>query len=119
MQDALLSALRAYPNLRHANNLRSWLFTIAYRKAIDHLRKSARETLTAVVPETAVNDAAPADPVLWRRVGELPDKQRAAVMLRFVGDLPYAAIADVMGCSEPAARQNVRVGLAALRKDWS
>src|SRR5204862_7003487 len=34
-QDTFLAALRAYPRLRHGDNLRSWLLTIAHRKAID------------------------------------------------------------------------------------
>ena len=29
LQETLLSALRAYPRLRHADNLRAWLYTIA------------------------------------------------------------------------------------------
>jgi DNA-directed RNA polymerase specialized sigma24 family protein len=48
-------------------------------------------------------------------VAALPDKQRGAIALRFLGDLPYAEIATALDCSEAAARQNVRAGLASLR----
>ena len=41
-QETFLAALRAYPRLEHQNNLRSWLMTIAHRKAIDHHRRRAR-----------------------------------------------------------------------------
>src|SRR5438874_4599929 len=34
-QEAFLAALRAYPRLENADNLRSWALTIAHRKAID------------------------------------------------------------------------------------
>src|SRR5437763_795586 len=34
-QETFLSALRAYPRLRHRTNLRAWVLTIAHRKAID------------------------------------------------------------------------------------
>ena len=37
-QETFLAALRAYPQLRDASNLRGWLVTIAHRKAIDHHR---------------------------------------------------------------------------------
>ena len=55
---------------------------------------------------------------LWDRVRALPPKQRTAVVHRFVGDLAYAEIAEVLGCSEEAARQNVQHGLRALRKEY-
>ena len=59
------------------------------------------------------------DGELWEAVCRLPDKQRGAVALRYLGDLPYADIGVVLGCSEAAARQNVRAGLAALRQEVS
>src|SRR5918992_545719 len=42
LQETFMSALRAYPRLRHADNLRAWLYTIAQRKATDALRRRAR-----------------------------------------------------------------------------
>jgi len=39
-------------------------------------------------------------------------------LLRFAGDLDYATIGEAIGCSEVAARQNVRAGLATIRKGW-
>ena len=59
-----------------------------------------------------------AEPELWRAVRGLPEKQRAAVFLRFAGDLDYSAIGAAIGCTEPAARQNVRAGLMTIRKGW-
>jgi DNA-directed RNA polymerase specialized sigma24 family protein len=50
-------------------------------------------------------------------VRSLPGKQRAAVVHRFVLDLDYRAIAERMGTSEEAARQNVRAGLRRLRME--
>lgn len=117
LHDALMAALGSYDRMRHTDNLRGWLFTIAHRKGIDHLRKAARERPSEVLPDKAVNDAEPPDPAVWSRVAALPDKQRAAIMLRYVGDLTYAAIGQIIDCSEPAARQNVAAALATLRKE--
>src|SRR5438270_11243229 len=91
-QETFLAALRAYPRLQHADNLRSWALTIAHRKAVDAHRARGRRPLpTETVPEEAVppatNDGAPA---LWKLVDALPEKQRAAVRARFVDDLAYA-----------------------------
>lgn len=114
-QEAVLAALRAYPELRSATNLRGWLFTIAHRKAIDHHRATSRRAIPLdEVPDGGV-PATAVDGSVWASVARLPDKQRGAIALRYLGDLPYADIAAVLECSEAAARQNVRAGLASLR----
>jgi len=71
------------------------------------------------VPEVAVVAGGEAEPALWRAVRRLPNKQRTAVFLRFAADLDYALIGEALSCSEPAARQNVRAGLATIRKGWA
>ena len=120
-QETVVAALRTYPSLRDASNLRGWLFTIAHRKTLDlhRSRKRSAELVGAVAPTApgAAQPAEPADERLWATVRALPPKQRTAVVHRFVGDLPYAEIAVVLECSEEAARQNVQHGLRALRKE--
>ena len=117
-QETFLSALRAYPRLRDASNLRSWVLTIAYRKAVDAHRARQRAPRPADrLPDAAAPETADSDPEVWRRIRGLPPKQRAAVFLRYAGDLPYREVARVTGTSEAAARQNARAGLQALRKE--
>jgi DNA-directed RNA polymerase specialized sigma24 family protein len=58
-----------------------------------------------------------ADDGLWGSVRALPDKQRQAVVHRFVLDLDYRQIGERMGTSEEAARQNVSAGLRRLRME--
>lgn len=116
-QEAVIAALRAYPDLRDASNLRGWLFTIAHRKVLDHHRASNRRAVPMEeIPDVGTDGAAP-DGSLWAAVGRLPEKQRGAVALRYLADLPYAQIGLALGCSEAAARQNVRAGLAGLRQE--
>ncbi len=118
-QETFISALRAYPRLTHARNLRSWVLTIAHRKALDSHRARRRRPLpVAELPQTpaSTNHGAPE---LWRAVGALPPKQRAAVAHRFVCGLDYREIGRIVGCSEGAARQNVHEGLNAIRKEWT
>jgi RNA polymerase sigma factor (sigma-70 family) len=118
-QEALLAALRAYPGLRDATNLRGWLFTIAHRKVLDHHRSTVRRPVAvAALPEVAVGDRdGSGDAALWDAVVCLPEKQRGAVVLRYLLDLPYAEVGQILGCSESAARQNVRAALGALRQE--
>jgi RNA polymerase sigma factor (sigma-70 family) len=55
-QETWLAALRAYPRLRDASNLRSWILTVAHHKAIDHVRTRRRQAIpVAEVPERVHN----------------------------------------------------------------
>ena len=122
-QETFLAALRAYPSLRHGENLRSWVMTIAANKAVDAGRSRRRRPVAVGdAPEISGagrEDPGPVDPdePLWRAVRGLPERQRTAVVLRSVLDRPYAEIAGVMGCSEETARANVHQGLKRLRAD--
>lgn len=118
-QDTFLAALRAYPKLTDAGNLRGWLLTIAHRKAIDHHRARGRRPIpVAEVAEMTAQDGIPQpDEGLWAAVGALPPKQRAAVALRYGSDLPHGEIAAALGCSPEAARRSLHEGLKRLRKE--
>ena len=120
-QETVVAALRAYPKLRHADNLKGWLLTIAHNKALDHQRARARRPVPAEEVEVAapVNGAEPRDDALWDAVHDLPPKMRGAVLLRFVGDLSHREIASALGSSEDAARRSLSDGLAKLRQDWT
>ncbi len=118
-QETWLAALRAYPQLRHSDNLRSWVFTIAHRKAIDHARERGRGALpVAELPEQTTVARQPGDGELWAHVRDLPPKQRTALVLRYVADAAYDEISAVMGTSEDAARRNVHEGLKRLRMEY-
>ena len=121
LQETFLSALRAYPRLRHADNLRAWLYTIAQRKATDAVRGHRRHRasdLDGVAEERLASPPhTPGDDALWISVRGLPAKQRAALVHRFVFDLAYRDVGERMGISEEAARQNVSAGLRRLRME--
>jgi RNA polymerase sigma factor (sigma-70 family) len=138
-QETFLAALRAYPKLGDASNLRGWLLTIAHRKAIDHHRANGRRPLpVGDVGEVESGEARgegrigkgifgndrssmdggiAEDRGIWAIVGALPPKQRAAVALRYACDLPHAEIAAALGCSPEAARRSLHEGMKRLRAD--
>ncbi|MEO8477373.1 MAG: sigma-70 family RNA polymerase sigma factor [Actinomycetota bacterium] len=122
-QETFLSALRAYPRLTDGSKLDRWVLTIASRKAIDHHRARGRHALPVnEVPEPLDRaGAAPPEPAdtrdpLWTAVRSLPPRQRVAVVHRHVLDRAYDEIAELMGCSEAAARANVYQGTKRLRE---
>jgi RNA polymerase sigma factor (sigma-70 family) len=119
-QETFMAALRAYPRLRPGSNLRAWVLTIAHRKALDAYRGRVRRAVPVAEPE-AVDERAAAmpdgrDERLWAAVRGLPPRQRSAVVLRYVGDLPHREIAAAIGCSEQAARRSLHEGLTKLRE---
>lgn len=117
-QETFMAALRAYPRLRPGSNLRAWVMTIAHRKALDaHRARGRRPEPVAALPEAPGRPEDDGDPGVWRRVRDLPPRQREALVLRFVGDLPYRDVARAMGTTDVAARQNVRLALRRLREE--
>ncbi len=115
--DAFLAALRAYPDLRRDSNVRGWLVTIAHHKAIDVLRKQQRSAVPlATPPEEPTEDPHPApDDELRSALDALPNRQRSAVIFRYLADLPYAEIAVRLDTTEAAARRSAADGIAKLR----
>lgn len=126
-QETMIAALRAWDELRDGSSLRSWLFSIAANKAIDSRRAERRRPL----PDDGIEARAASpgsDPVfervgggsrdpVWDAVRQLPEKQAAAVTLRFRGDLTHREVGSVLGISEEAARRNVFEGLSRLRSE--
>jgi RNA polymerase sigma factor (sigma-70 family) len=120
LQETFIAALRAYPRLEDGSNLRAWVLTIAHRKAIDAHRGRARRPVPAPdLPDRPAPAPELPDPGLWKAVGELAPKQRAAIVLRFVSDLSFREVGRILDISEAAARQNVREGLAHLREEYT
>lgn len=116
-QETFLAALRAYPRLRPDSNLRAWVLTIANRKALDLYRARARRAVPVAAIEETPAPVPPerSDDGLWRLVHDLPPGQRAAVLLRYAGDLTHSQIATALDCSEEAARRRLADGLKKLR----
>lgn len=116
LQETFLAALRGYAGFDGANP-RAWLLTIARRKAIDAARAARRRPEPLLEPEqvAASRSGPPLEGEVWKAVAELPEKQRAATVLRFALDLRYREIGEALGCSEAAARQNVQAALGKLR----
>ena len=120
--ETFLSALKAYPTIRPDSNVRAWLVTIAHRKAIDGYRARQRAPIpTDAVPDRSAGDGGVGrlpDAALADAVMALPDKQRAAVSYRYLADLPYREIGELLGSTEAAARRSAADAIATLRKTY-
>lgn len=124
-QETFIAALRAYPRLRSADNLRGWVLTIAHRKAMDSARSRSRQPVAVEeVPDRGARDerlerVQDGVPAVWRAAAALPPRQRAAIAHRFLAGLRYREIAELIGGTEAAARRNVHDGLDRLREEMA
>lgn len=102
----------------------SWLLRIAHNLGVSHLR-SKRDS--SELPETLVDHSRHGNPeeVLQRQVEadrvrqaimRLRDEQRQVIMLRFIEDLEYREVAEIVGKSVAAVRVIQHRALHALRK---
>ena len=119
--EAFLAAMKAYPDLPADANVEAWLVTIAHRKAIDVTRVAARRAVpSADLPDTpAVTPDEEFDTDLADALMQLPAKQKQAVAYHYLGGLPYAEVATILGGTTDAARRAAADGIAGLRRSHS
>lgn len=113
------SALGRYSERRlRAMKLRPWMYRITLNVARNRLRQRREvplEEISAV--DSAGHDERREDVMdALGALGKLPERQRVAVTLRYLQDLPYAEICSVTGWPEGTAKTLVRRGLMRLRK---
>jgi RNA polymerase sigma-70 factor, ECF subfamily len=122
VQDAFeraFSALGRYSEERlRAMRLRPWMYKITLNVARNRLRR--RREVPVEEPSVAGGAASDQDREAVMDVlvalGELPERQRVAVTLRYLHDMPYAEISSVTGWPEGTAKTLVRRGLVRLRR---
>ncbi|HRA45586.1 MAG TPA: sigma-70 family RNA polymerase sigma factor [Phycicoccus sp.] len=123
-QQAWVQALAAYPRA-DPRNIRSWLFTITRNCAMDVHRRTRRTTPhddptslsgahSVGPPSTCALPEGP-DTKLWQRVSALPERQREAVVLKYVADLDHREIASILATTPAMSRRLVSDALATLR----
>ncbi len=113
------AALGRYPEGRlRAMRLRPWMYRITLNVARNGLRRRREVPVEEVLDlgGSGSNDGREAVMDVLAALGGLPERQRVAVTLRYLQDLPYAEISGATGWPEGTAKTLVRRGLARLRK---
>lgn len=120
-QDAVVKLIDRWDRLDTDQPPRAWLYTVALRDGYRLSRRLRR--LTAALPllapqsDTAdVAEAAAATLDTRRALAALPERQRAAVVLRYYCDLPAAGAAQVLGTTDEAVRALCHRAVVALRR---
>ncbi len=122
LQATMVKVLRSLPGERREIKLRPWIYRIARNESIDTVRRR-RETAVLVPEQVAAGpglvETAEARERLGRLIddlGELPERQRAALVMRELADLEFAEIGSALDTSADAARQAVYEARVSLRQ---
>jgi RNA polymerase sigma-70 factor (ECF subfamily) len=102
--EAFVRAYERWDRVRRMGSPGGWLYKVALNDLRRRCRRQAieRELLRRHVPPATESPAAPA-PHVWDAVASLPSRQRTAVALRYILDLPEAEVAKVMRVSRGSA----------------
>ena len=114
-QEALIKALRRQTQLKDDRKAKQWLNRIAVNTALDFIRRRTRITFEEIVTEpvhagaSAEQEISRSETRSWIEEGLklLSDRERTALVLRDVEEMPAAEVAQVMGCSKATVRSHI------------
>lgn len=130
-QDAFLAAWKGLDSFRGDSSLRTWLFTLASHKVVDHRRRRsitpAQDWIFDTTPAPITDD--PEIQVsntdfmteLSAALAELPYRQRAAWLLREVDGMTHAEIGRILVITPSAVRGHLvraRANLSERMAAW-
>jgi RNA polymerase sigma-70 factor (ECF subfamily) len=116
VQDAFASALLRWPVLRRYHDPEAWVRTVAFRRAIDHHRRNARQLRVLL----RLGPPAPLPPVgaehvdLVRALRKLPLAQREVLVLHYVAELAVERVAAELRVPVGTVKSRLARGRAAL-----
>jgi RNA polymerase sigma-70 factor (ECF subfamily) len=118
-QDVFIKALQRRDQLKDLDKAAHWLSRIASNAAIDHLRRRKRITWTDLdepLQNTLPAEAESAEQRMLRAehrdqlqalLNQLTPRERAALLLRDVEDMPAEEVARVLNCGKATVRSHI------------
>jgi RNA polymerase sigma-70 factor (ECF subfamily) len=124
-QDAFLKAYRRLKDFRPDSSLYTWIYRITITTCLDYRRKLRREAFRS---EPLTEDLPSAEPLpeqayesgeipqsIQRALQKLPEKLRAAIVLREIEELSYEEIAEVLHTSPGTVKSRISRAREQLR----
>jgi RNA polymerase sigma-70 factor, ECF subfamily len=127
-QETFIKALQRQDQIKDLDKAGHWLSRIAHNTAIDFLRRSGRAQFSDIdeIPERlAVSTEEDAEQSVLRteRYGRmqealevLTERERTALLLRDVEDLPAEEVAERLQCSKATVRSHIANARVKLRR---
>lgn len=129
-QETFIKALQRQEQLRDAEKAAHWLSRIATNTALDFLRKRGRSPLMELdalpAPLPAPEEESPEDRLLRAERGRLLEaglerltpRERAALVLRDLEDLPAEEVARRLQCGKATVRSHIANARVKFRRYW-
>jgi RNA polymerase sigma factor (sigma-70 family) len=121
LQNTMVKVLRALPGEKRKIHLRPWLYRIARNESIETLRR--RHGNEELEPERAAGSGVAEEAETRERLRtlladleRLPERQRAALVMRELAGLDFAEIGAAFGGSAAVARQTLYEARLSLRR---
>jgi RNA polymerase sigma-70 factor (sigma-E family) len=108
-----------WPKIRTVAHLDRYVRSMLVNTFIDERRLAwAKVRLFRQSPEQAapVDHGVEERTVVRAALAEVPRRQQAVLVLRFIYDLPVAEVAEILGCSEGTVKSQTSHGLTTLRR---
>lgn len=118
-QESLLKAYRAWPSVRELDRPGAWLRRVTINAAMSWHRSARRESAVRQRVDggmIARPDEPVAEEAFWSAVRALPKRQRAAVALHYLEDLPVADVATMLGVAEGTVKASLFKARATLAR---
>jgi RNA polymerase sigma factor (sigma-70 family) len=99
-------------------SVKSWLFTTAYNRMIDVIRKDSRLVMIEYYDEASLmvdDSTGDLNEVLHKALERLPAQQRAVILLRDYEGYSYQEISTITGLSEAQVKVYIYRGRVSLR----
>jgi RNA polymerase sigma-70 factor (ECF subfamily) len=120
-QEVWIDVLRQLPRLKDAGAFTAWLYRIAHGKAMLELRRNIRvPATTSDVDQLAGQEEPTFSPEEAARIhaalDELEPAQREVLVLRFLEEMNYVEIGEIVGCPVGTIRSRIHYAKAHLRR---
>ena len=106
LNDTMLAVWRQAGSFKAQSRVSTWVFAIAYRKALKALKRAREPGDGVFLPEELAGDRSPESDVIHTQLrrqltlalSTLPAEQRAVVELTYYHECAYGEIAQILGC---------------------